>query len=73
MKNKKVIKFLAILIMILAHIIGWAIGAIVFWGLGKFTIWVFKIGYVWTYWHGLLCEFVYIIMNEIFKEAKNNN
>ena len=73
MKNEKVIKFLGILMMILAHIIGWTIGGIVFWGLGNFAIWVFKVDYVWTFWHGLLCEFVYIVLSEIFKGAKNDN
>ena len=45
-------------------------GTLIFWGLGNLVIWVFKINYVWTIWHGLICEIGYMLLKEIFGSKK---
>ena len=51
---------------ILAIIIVFILGTLIFWGLGNLIIWVFKINYTWTIGHGLVCEFGYTLLKEIF-------
>lgn len=43
------------------------LGASIFWGLGNLVIWVFRIDYTWTILHGLVAEFFYVVLKEIFK------
>jgi hypothetical protein len=43
-----------------------SLSALIFWGLGNLIIWVLKINYIWTFWHGLVCELVFILLKEIF-------
>ena len=52
--------------LILGMIIMFIIGALIFWGLGNLIIWVFKINYSWTILHGLICQFIYMLLKEIF-------
>lgn len=51
-------------IIFLCAILG--IGSLIFWGLGLLIVKVFGLTYVWTFWHGLVCEIIYIILKEIF-------
>ena len=53
---------------LVAVIIVIVLGALIFWGLGNLAIWVFKIDYVWTIWHGLVAEFVFILLKDIFSK-----
>ena len=62
----KQMKFLELLGYILGWITGVIIGSLIFWGLGNFFIWVFNIKYVWTFAHGIILEFCFIILKEIF-------
>lgn len=43
-----------------------SLSALIFWGLGSLIIWVFKINFVWTFWHGLVCALVFVLLKEIF-------
>ena len=43
-----------------------SLSALIFWGLGNLIIWVLKINYIWTFWHGLVCALVFILLKEIF-------
>lgn len=43
-----------------------SLSALIFWGLGNLIIWVLKINYIWTFWHGLVCELVFILLKETF-------
>lgn len=43
-----------------------SLSAIIFWGLGNLVILVFSIDFVWTFWHGLVCALVFILLKEIF-------
>lgn len=60
-------RLVEILIGILVFIIGVAIGTLIFWGIGNLFIWIFNINYIWTIWHGLAVEIIYIILKGIFK------
>lgn len=51
-------------ILVLAVLLG--LSSLIFWGLGNLIIWVFKINYTWTILHGLVCEFVFVLLKEIF-------
>ena len=55
---------------LIAVIIVIVLGALIFWGLGNLVIWVFKIDYVWTIWHGLVAEFVFILLKDIFSRKE---
>ena len=46
------------------------LSTLIFWGLGNLVIWVFKINYVWTIWHGLVAEFAFMILKEIFSRKE---
>ena len=59
-------KFLELLGYILGWIIGVIIGSLIFWGLGNLIIYVFNIDYTWTIGHGFVCQFVYLLLKEIF-------
>ena len=59
-------KLLEIIIAIIAWLIGVVLSTLVLWGLGNLVIWVFHIGYSWTIWHGLICEFVFLLLKDIF-------
>lgn len=43
-----------------------SLSALIFWGLGSLIIWVFKINFAWTFWHGLVCALVFVLLKEIF-------
>lgn len=43
-----------------------SLSALIFWGLGNLVILVFSIDFVWTFWHGLVCALVFILLKEIF-------
>lgn len=47
------------------------LGALVFWGLGVLTVNVFDIAYQWTFWHGLVCELIFIILGSLFRQNKD--
>lgn len=51
---------------ILIMAILFSLSALIFWGLGSLIIWVFKINFVWTFWHGLVCALVFVLLKEIF-------
>ena len=59
---------------LLIRIIGFTLGAVVvillgslvLWGVGNLIIFVFHINYTWTFLHGLVAEFIYLIAKEIF-------
>ena len=59
-------KILYFIMVILVFCFGILIGSLIFWGLGNLVIWVFKINYTWTFLHGLIAEFIYVILKEIF-------
>ena len=59
-------KILYFIMVILGFCFGILIGSLIFWGLGNLAIWVFKINYTWTFLHGLIAEFIYVILKEIF-------
>lgn len=48
------------------------IGASIFWGLGNFIIWAFKINFIWTFWHGLACQFIFLLLHQIFGGKKGD-
>lgn len=54
------------LIVLLALLIGIGTSSLIFWGLGSLVIWVFKINYVWTFWHGLVCTLLFLVLKGIF-------
>lgn len=66
MKNKLFIIIGAILAMIMMFLLK----SILFWLLGNFVILVFKINYNWTIFHGIVCEFIYLLLKDIFVEKK---
>jgi len=43
-----------------------SLSALIFWGLGNFIIWAFGIKFVWTFWQGLVCVLVFVLLKEIF-------
>jgi hypothetical protein len=43
-----------------------SLSALMFWGLGNLIIFIFGIKYTWTFWHGLVCALVFILLKEIF-------
>lgn len=51
---------------ILIMAILFSLSVLIFWGLGSLIIWVFKISFVWTFWHGLVCALVFVLLKEIF-------
>lgn len=65
----EVLKFVLTVIVVIAVLI---IGGCIFWGLGSFIIWAFNIDFLWTFWHGLACEFIFIVLKNIFNGGKKN-
>lgn len=58
---------IASLIIFLVSII---LETLIFWGLGNLIIWVFKINYSWTILHGLVVDFIWLLLCQIFKGGK---
>ena len=46
--------------------VNFGLSSLIFWGLGALIVWVFKIKYTWTFWHGLVCALVFVLLKEIF-------
>lgn len=63
MKDNKLFNIIA---YIIGFTVGIMIGAIIFWGLGNLFIYVFNIDYTWTIGHGFVCQFIYLLLKEIF-------
>lgn len=70
MRDKEKIEILSVILYIIAFLIGTLIGAMIFWGFGNLVIWVFKVEYVWTFWHGLVCQLAFKVLGDIFGGKK---
>lgn len=71
MEIDKILKVIGIILMaigIIILVIG--IDGIIFWGLGLFVIRVFHIYFTWTFWHGISCGILWILLKELFSRGK---
>ena len=60
------IAILGALLGILLFALELGLGSLIFWVLGLLVVKVFGIAYIWTFWHGLVCELVFIVLRAIF-------
>ena len=60
--------FVALLGILIGILVVLGIFSLVFWGVGSLIVWIFGINYTWTFFHGVACSIVYILLRNFFSK-----
>ena len=57
---------IGVLIFIIVLVASLFLSSLVFWGIGHFVCWAFTIPFDFTFWHGVACALVVLVLNMLF-------